>query len=178
LGLLVTAVMLLTTIEAAFNQIFRVATPRSPMSRLLLYGTAMTLGPILLGASFSLSAWFWAARDWASQAGFSALAEAVTLGAPQALLILALTLLYAAVPNCRVAPADAAAGGVLAGLAFTLLRWGFGLYVADDQTYENIYGAMAVLPLSLLWLYLSWAVVLSGAELVAALPEWRRGDPN
>ena len=88
-------------------------------------------------------------------------------------LVLAFGLLYWAVPNRRVKVIDAGAGGLVAGLAFTALRWGFALYVVSSHVYQSIYGAVATVPIVLLWMYLCWAVVLSGAELTAALPEWR-----
>jgi membrane protein len=174
-GLAVTAVMLLVTIETSFNQIFRVATPRSPTSRLLLYWTALTLGPLLLGVSFSLSAWFYAAGDLADHLGLSAVAGAITRVAPTVLLMITFGLLYMMVPNRRVRLADAAIGGVAAAIAFAVLRWGFGVYVATARPYQSIYGAVATVPIFLFWMYLSWVVVLFGAELSAALPERRFG---
>jgi membrane protein len=173
-GLAISAVMVLVTIESSFNQIFRVTTPRTPLSRLLVYWTALTLGPLMLGASFSLSAWlFYAASDWAAQAGLWILVRMVTNAAPVALLMAAFGLLYLTVPNRRVGPMDAAIGGIVAGFAFAILRWGFGLYMANAKTYQSIYGAVASVPIFLFWMYLSWMVILFGAELTAALPEWR-----
>lgn len=172
-GLVLTAVTLLVTIESSLNAIFRVVTHRSPLSRLLVYWTAMTLGPLLVGASLSLSAWFFAAQDWAARAGMSGLVKTVTGALPNVLLMLAFSFLYMAVPNRRVRLRDALVGGIGAGLAFALLRFGFGLYVIQARAYQSIYGAVAAVPIFLFWTYLSWAVVLFGAELAAALPEWR-----
>ncbi|OIQ94475.1 ribonuclease BN/unknown domain fusion protein [mine drainage metagenome] len=177
-GLAVTAITLLVTIESALNGIFRVVTARPPLSRLLVYWTALTLGPLLVGVSFSLSAWLLPLQDWAEHAG---LAAWVRLGAamlPSLLLMLAFALLYLAVPNRRVAVADALTGGIAAGLALALLRLAFGVYIARAHVYRNVYGAMAAVPIFLFWTYLSWAVVLFGAELTAALPEWRRARPD
>lgn len=172
-GLAFTAVMLLVTIESSLNHIFRVATPRKPLSRLMLYWTVVTLGPLLAGASFSLSLRVYGLGDLAARTeAFSPLLNAVV---PALLLMLTFALIYLAVPNRRVRPGDAALGGLVAGLGFALLRWGFGIYVADSQSYESIYGAVALVPIFLLWMYLSWVVVLGGAELTAALPEWRGG---
>ncbi len=177
-GLAFSAVMVLVTIETSLNQIFRVVTPRPPMSRLLLYWTVVTLGPLLLGASLSLSAWFFTVSDWATRAGFSTVTQLLTLTAPTLLLVLAFTLLYQTVPNRHVRPADAVAGAVAASLSFALLRWGFGIYLASAHSYQSIYGAVAAVPIFLFWMYLSWAVVLFGAELAAALPEWRLSRPD
>ncbi len=177
-GLAFSAVMVLVTIETSLNQIFRVETPRSPISRLLLYWTVVTLGPLMLGASLSLSAWFFAVGDWATRAGFSKLTQAVTQVTPTLLLMLAFSLLYLTVPNRRVRPGDALAGAFAAGIALALLRWGFGIYLANAHSYQSIYGAVAAVPIFLFWMYLSWAVVLFGAELAAALPEWRLSRPD
>jgi membrane protein len=128
----------------------------------------------MLGSSFSLSAWlFYAASDWATRAGLWILVRMVTNATPVALLMAAFGLLYLTVPNRRVGLLDAAIGGIAAGLAFACLRWGFGFYMANAKTYQSIYGAVASVPLFLFWMYLSWMVVLFGAELAAALPEWR-----
>jgi membrane protein len=79
-------------------------------------------------------------------------------------------LLYWAVPNRRVVAWHAACGGLLAALGFSLMQLLFGLYVAKLPTYTVIYGAFAAIPIFLLWLYLSWGVVLIGALVVAELP--------
>jgi membrane protein len=173
IGLVFSAVMLLVTIESTLNAIFRVATPRSPVSRLLVYWTAVTLGPLLMGASFSMSAWFFAAQDWASRWGLSGLVSLVTGATPNVLLMISFTLLYIAVPNRRVRTQDALIGGLAAALAFAALRFGFALYITGAHAYQSVYGAVAAVPIFLFWMYLSWVVVLSGAELAAALPEWR-----
>ncbi len=177
-GLAFTAVMLLVTIEVSLNKIFRVATPRTPVSRLLVYWTVLTLGPLLLGASFSLSAWFYAVGDWAARGGLSGVARLTAGVLPSLLLMVAFALLFMTVPNRRVRARDAAIGGIAAGIAFGILRWAFGLYLAQAHAYQSIYGAVAVVPIFLFWMYLCWAVVLFGAELTAALPEWRLARPD
>jgi len=172
-GLAFSAIMLLVTIESSMNAIFRVAKARSPVSRLLVYWTALTLGPLMMGASFSLSAWLYAAQDLASKAGLAGVMQNVTSVLPSILLMLAFSLLYIAVPNRRVAWIDAAIGGIGAGLVFAGLRLAFTVYVTQAHPYQSVYGAVAAVPIFLFWTYLSWAVVLFGAELTAALPEWR-----
>jgi membrane protein len=90
----------------------------------------------------------------------------------------ALTLVYLVVPYRHVALRHAAAGGIVAGVLFEFAKRGFGLYVAKLPTYTLVYGAFAMIPLFLLWLYVSWVVVLFGATLTAALPAWRaRREP-
>jgi membrane protein len=136
------------------------------------------MGPLLLGASFSMSSWINSAGDWALHAGLWRMMRVVTGVTPTVLLTLTFSFLYVAVPNRRVRYLDALSGGIAAGLAFALLRWAFGLYVADIRAYQSIYGAVAVVPIFLLWMYVSWVVVLFGAELAAALPEWRLQRPD
>ncbi|MBI4205334.1 MAG: YihY family inner membrane protein, partial [Betaproteobacteria bacterium] len=92
---------------------------------------------------------------------------------PVALIWLALTLLYLTMPNRRVLIKDAALGGLLAALAFEAMKRGFAFYITKFPTYKLVYGAFASAPIFLLWVYLSWLVVLSGALVVAVLPEWR-----
>ncbi|MBW7849429.1 MAG: YihY family inner membrane protein [Rhodospirillales bacterium] len=172
IGLSVTAVMLLVTIETSLNVIFRVERERSLMSRLLVYWTSLTLGPLLIGASFSLTGYFASVGKWVADEGLSPI---LARGVPTLLIMVAFGLLYFAVPNRRVRPLDAAIGGVVAGLVFTAVRAGFGFYVANARTYQTVYGAIAAIPIFLVWMYVSWAVILLGAELAAALPEWRSG---
>jgi len=174
-GLAATAVLLLGTIEADLNTIFRVGRPRAVVPRLLVFWALITLGPLLLGASFSLSTYFFALTRWIDSDAVHSSVGALTGFLPTAMIMVALTLCYVIVPNRRVALADAVIGGVVAGLLFAGLRQGFGFYVAKFPTYQTIYGAVSVVPIFLVWMYLSWAVVLLGAVLTAALGEWRVG---
>jgi membrane protein len=171
--ILVTAVMLMHTVEEALNRIFRVQRRRHLARRLFVYVAVLTLGPALIGASLYLTSTLvvnslgYLDLDEYRRTVVSLLAFAFTC--------LALTLVYLVVPYRDVALRHAAVGGLVAGVLFELAKRGFGLYVAKFPTYTLIYGAFAIIPLFLLWLYLSWAVVLLGATLTAALPAWRAG---
>jgi membrane protein len=88
-----------------------------------------------------------------------------------AIAALAFTLLYVLMPARRVPLAPAVVGGVFAALAFEVAKRLFGLYIARFPTYEVVYGALAVLPLFLLWVYVSWVIVLVGAAVTATLTE-------
>lgn len=174
-GLAATAVLLLGAIEADLNTIFRVGRPRAVVPRLLVFWALITLGPLLLGASFSLSTYFFALTAWVDS---DAVNQSVGLLAgflPSLIVMVALTLCYVVVPNRRIRLRDAVVGGIVAGLLFAALRRGFGIYVTKFPTYQTIYGAVSVVPIFLVWMYLSWAVVLFGAILTAALGEWRAG---
>jgi membrane protein len=171
--LAVTSIMLLMTIDDAFNDIWRVRTPRPLMQRVLIYWALITVGPLLIGASLSLSSWLMSASaGWTSGIPYAS----VTLikFSAIALTCIALALLYYAMPHRPVSITDALIGGVLAGVVFELTKHGFGFYITQFPTYKLVYGAFAAVPVFLMWLYVSWLVVLLGAVVVAALPEWRQ----
>ncbi|MEQ8806922.1 MAG: YihY family inner membrane protein [Rhodospirillales bacterium] len=172
-ALALTAVLLLGTIESALNTIFRVTRPRRLGPRLLVFWAIITLGPLLLGASFSLSAYFFAATQWIGvNPATGALGEAAKL-LPTAIMMVLLTMFYVTIPNRPVAFVGAVTGAIAAGLLIAVLRKGFGFYVTHFPTYQNIYGALSAVPIFLIWMYLSWAVVLLGATLTATISEWR-----
>jgi len=177
IGLIISAVTLLLTVETELNVVFRVAEPRGLMARLLVYWTLLTLGPLLLGASLSIEGALIALDSGAAILASSVLAgpilAAVAVPLPTLLSIAAISLLLAQAPNRPVRWHDALAGGTVAGLLFALLRWGFAVYIAHAHAYTTLYGAAAVVPIFLVWMFLSWATVLIGAEVTAALPEWR-----
>lgn len=171
-GLAVTAVLLLVTIEDALNAVFRVESERSPLAKLLVYWTVVTLGPLLIGLSLSLQTYLAAASHWAVGRSGTAL---LTMPLPTLLSIVAFTILLMAVPNRRVRFYDALVGGTVAGLIFAALRGAFGYYITTADFYTNVYGAVAALPIFLMWMFMSWTAVLVGAEITAALPERRAG---
>jgi membrane protein len=171
--LAVTSIMLLITIDNAFNDIWRVRRPRSLLQRVLIYWALITVGPLLIGGSLSLSSWLMSASvGWTQGIPYAGVTliklSAITLTS------IAFALLYLTLPNRPVRLADAIIGGVLAGVVFELTKQGFGFYITHFPTYKLVYGAFAALPVFLMWLYVSWLVVLLGAVVVATLPEWRQ----
>lgn len=174
-GIAVTAIMLLVTIETALNGIFGVRAARARVGRVLMYWAVVTLGPILLGASFSLSGYLYALQDMASDgpAILHGLSGLVTRALPWVLTAVAFTLLYMVVPNRPVRARDALVGGVVAAVLVATLRFGFLIYVTNAEAYRTLYGALAVIPVFLVWMYVSWLVVLAGAVITAVLPAWR-----
>ncbi len=94
---------------------------------------------------------------------------------PVVIVVVAFSLLYAVVPNRTVPWRNAIAGGMAAGILFSALRWAFGVYLVAFPVYRTLYGALAVLPIFLVWMYLSWAAVLFGAVLTASLADRRTG---
>ena len=172
--LVVTSVMLLLTIDRAFNTIWRVKRPRPIAQRIVIYWTLITVGPILIGASLSLTSWL-VSEAVGLVKGLPGAGVALLTLVPVALTSIALSLLYAAMPNRRVSLRDAVLGGLLGGLIFEAMKRGFALYIAHFGTYKLVYGAFAAIPVFLIWIYLSWLVVIFGAVVVASLPEWREG---
>jgi len=174
--LAVTAYLMLVTIEKAFNTIWRVRQPRRGVSSFLLYWAILSLGPLLLGAGFAMSTYI---ASLALISGAQALPGMATLLGfmPLVFSVAAFTLIYAAVPNARVPIKHALAGGLFTAVLFEAAKSLFGLYVSLFPGYQLIYGAFATVPLFLLWIYLSWLIVLFGAELVCNLSssrQWRR----
>jgi membrane protein len=171
--LAVTAIMLLVTIDDAFNGIWRVRHPRPMLQRALIYWALITIGPLLIGGSLSLNSWLMSASaGWTQHIPYAG-ATLIKFSAI-ALVCIALALLYYAMPNRPVQVRDAIFGGVLAGVVFELTKQGFGFYISHFPTYKLVYGAFAAVPVFLMWLYISWLVVLLGAVAVASLPEWRQ----
>ena len=170
--LVVTSILLLMTIERAFNQIWRVSRPRSVFQRVLIYWALLTVGPLLVGASLSLTSWL-VSLSLGLVSDIPGAGVALLKTVPVILTSVALSLLYFSLPNRRPAFPDALFGGLLAGLAFEAMKHGFAFFITQVPTYKLVYGAFASIPIFLLWIYLSWLVVLSGALAVAALPEWR-----
>lgn len=166
----VTAVMLMLTIDEALNRIFRVRRPRALVHRVVIYWAVLTLGPILIGGSLSMSSYAIAASLGMLPYGF--FADAALRLLPFVFTCAALTLLYAVVPFRHVPLRHALTGGVVAGAAFELAKRAFALYLENFPTYTLIYGAFATIPIFLVWLYVSWLVVLAGATLTAMLPAY------
>jgi membrane protein len=168
---IVTAVLLMMTIDVSLNRLFRVQRQRPPLQQVLMYWAVLTLGPVLIGGSLSMTSFAVGASFGYLKLGY--VADAVLRVLPFVFTCAALTLLYAVVPNRHVAPRDALIGGIVAGVAFEIAKRGFAIYLARFPTYTLIYGAFATIPIFLLWLYLSWVVVLAGATLTAMLPAYR-----
>lgn len=173
-GLTVTALLLMYTIDHAFNAIWRVRKPRTVSQRFLTYWTVLTIGPIILGASLSVT-YYLVSFSLGYVKHIPLMGPSTLKLAPIALMSLAFTLLYAAVPNRYVPWKHALVGGIFAGIAFELMKRGFAWYITSFPTYTLIYGAFATFPIFLLWIYFSWLVILLGAVIAAALSHWRGG---
>jgi membrane protein len=170
--LIVTSIMLLLTIDRAFNDIWRVERRRPVVQRLLVYSAFILTGPVLIGASLTLTSWL-VGEAVGLVRGLPGAGAALLTVVPIVLTSFALSVLYVAMPNRDVRAHDAAVGGLLAGVLFEVMKRAFALYISSFGTYTIVYGAFATFPLFLLWIYLSWLVVIFGAVVVASLPQWR-----
>lgn len=169
-----TALMLMLTIEHAFNLIWRVRTPRPLLQRFLTYWVVLTLGPLSIGASLSLTSYL-VSYSLGYVAFIPALGVLLLKIVPILLTTLVFSLLYLAVPNRHVPIRHALAGGLVAGLGLELMSKGFTAYILHFSSYTLVYGAFASLPVFLIWVYLSWLVVVAGAVVAASLSYWRGG---
>lgn len=171
-GLSVTAVLLLANIHGSLNAIWRVREPRPLSLQVLVYWALLTLGPLLFGASISISGIAFAPIQ--EFLGFTGeMTRAASRLLALFLAIAGFSVLYLVVPNRPVRISSAVTGGLVAGLGFELLKFGFGIYIANFPSYQIVYGALSTLPILLVWIYLVWVVILLGAEVAATLPEWR-----
>lgn len=176
--LIITAILLMATIEKSLNRIWCVDRQRGLTSRLLIYWSVLTLGPLLIGASLGLSSYLVALPLLAPEFARSWL-QGLFLGlTPFMITLLAFTLIFIIVPNRRVQWHHALIGGLVSSILFELSKRGFVLYISHFPTYERLYGALATVPIFLIWIYLSWVVILLGASVTAALTtfSYQRAD--
>ncbi|HYD68211.1 YihY family inner membrane protein [Azospirillum sp.] len=175
IGLAVSAVLLIWTIEGSFAAIWRVKEPRSLVTRILSFWAIVSLTPLFAGASLSLSGSLWSALQLVH---LEELADPVAGFAgvlPFFLQVIGCTLLYLVIPNRTVDLLDALCGGVFGSLMLEGSKALFAWYMREYPAYQTIYGALSTVPIFLFWLYIAWSTVLFGAVITAALPEWRAG---
>ena len=167
--LVATALALMFTIDRTLNGIWRVPKARPLAQRVLLYWAALTLGPLLLGASLSMTSYaISASRGIVNElpGGLTLLLALIEFG----LLAAGAAGMFRFVPNAPVRWRHAWAGGVFVGLGFEVAKRVLAWYVASVPTYSVVYGAFATLPILLLWIYLGWVIVLLGAVIAAYAP--------
>jgi membrane protein len=177
LFLLATAVLMLLTVENALNRIWLVKKDRPLLKRVGLYLLVLALGPLALGASL------WAT----SQVLRASIGMVGTLSAEAAFVLnlgpvligaIAMGSLFYFVPNTQVRKRDAIVGGLLASIAFELGKRGFAAYLLHVPTYKTVYGAFALVPVFLLWVYLSWLLTLAVALVTANLGRVGKQQPR
>jgi membrane protein len=173
-ALAVTAILLMLTIEHAFNRIWRVTRPRPLALRVLVYWGVLTLGPLLIGVSLTITSYLVTVSLGLAR-GIPGAGDVVLTAVPAILTAAAFTLVYVMVPNRPVRVLHAAIGGVVAALLFEAMKRAFAVYVAKFPAYALVYGAFAAVPIFLVWVYLCWVVTLLGAVIAALLPDYGAG---
>lgn len=155
------ALMMLLTIEAAFDQIWGVGISRSILHRIVNYWAILTLAPLLLATAI------YAATKYAAinQIQKTVLSHTAPVVVSYFASVAGFFLLYLLLPNTKVKIRAAVWGAIVAAIVWTLAKWGFKLYVVKFIPYNQVYGALGLIPLSVFWIYLSWFIVLFGLQL-------------
>lgn len=181
-GMLVaTAYLMLTNIEKTFNDIWGVERSRKGLSSFLLYWAVLSIGPMLLGVGIGVNTYLLSLKLMFTDYDLFGVTALMFRALPLFLASAAFTLLFAAVPNCRVPMRYAAIGGFITAVCFEILKDAFSAVVANSSM-KMVYGAFAVVPMFLLWVNLAWTLILAGAILVRTMAERQYaiadGKPN
>ena len=163
-----TVVSLLQKVERSFNYIWHVPTERSIAHKFRDYLSAVILGPVLVISATGIIASLMSSTVMQSIAGFGPMGVLIEIAGrltSLALVVGAMTFLYAFLPNTQVRLGPAALGGFVAGVLWALTGWGFASFIVGSATYAVIYSAFATLVLFMIWLYLVWLIVLMGSAV-------------
>ena len=167
--LLVTAIALILTIDRTLNEIWRVRQPRPLAQRVLIYWAAITLGPLVLAASLAVTSYVVSASS--GLVGALPISVRFLLDVTQFFLVAGgMAALYRYVPNTYVKWAHAGVGGLFVAAGLEIGKKVLSFYLSAVPTYSMVYGAFAALPILLVWIYVSWVIVLMGAVITAYLP--------
>jgi membrane protein len=167
------ALMLMANIDNAFNSIWHIRNRRNPVARFLVYWAILTMGPVLLGVGmFSTSYLISLPLISGVEASFG-VKERLLSWLPFLTTSMAFTILYILIPNCFVLRRHALVGGISAAVLFEMAKYGFGIYVKAMPGFQTIYGALAVIPIFLVWIYTSWVVLILGAHITFCLSAFR-----
>lgn len=175
--LFITSMMMLSTIEEAFNKIWQVKNLRGGAMGLMRYWMVISLGPLFMGGGFALFSAITSIEFLNSNiAGYSIDWSIWLKLASFGLILFGFTFMYWMIPNRKVPLKNAAFAGISAGILFELLKKIFGFIMQHFTSYELVYGAFAAFPIFLFWIYLSWNIVLLGVETSYALTMFRHSD--
>jgi len=166
--LIVTSYLMLSNIEKTFNRIWQTAGGRKGLSSFLLYWGVLSFGPLLIGIGLLMHTYLLSFQLLVDELDKFQVSAALLQYLPWLMTWAGFTLLFVAMPNCRVVFRFALWGGLLTTLLFQVAKGLFALFVVNSN-YHTIYGAFAMVPMFLLWIYLCWVIVLGGAELIRSL---------
>ncbi|MEI8644106.1 virulence factor BrkB family protein [Pseudoalteromonas sp. Hal040] len=172
------SLLLIRNVDATLNRIWRIKKKRPMMISFAVYWMVLSLGPVLLGASIGVTSYIVSLVSFADQGipGFSGFLLKLL---PYIISMVGFIMLYTLVPNTRVPFRAAIPGALFAAMLFELTKKGFALYISHFPSYEVIYGALATIPILFVWVYLSWVVVLLGAEFTVCIsPENIEDTPD
>ena len=167
-ALMVTSIAMLATIDKVFNEIWRVKHRRSLIKRMMVYWALITLAPLLLGVSLTVTSYLFDATS--DLVGVIPGSKALYTMTSIVLSSCAFALLYVVVPNRPINWRDAAWGGLVAGGLFEIAKRIFAAFVIHLPSYTIVYGAVALFPIFLIWIYTCWVITLFGAVITASLP--------
>ena len=163
--MIVTALALLNTIESAFNQVWSIAESRSLLKKLRDYWSAMTIAPILIVVSLFLTTSLGKIPLVHTILEQSAVDYLLTSVTPLLLQWLAFYLFFLMIPNTMVRASSAAIGSLVGSVLWEIAKAGYLSYIANAVKYNVIYGSLAFLPIFMIWIYLTWVVILVGVEI-------------
>ncbi|SEH04961.1 virulence factor BrkB family protein [Candidatus Venteria ishoeyi] len=173
--LIITALLMVKTIDKALNTIWHSNRSRNPVTSFLVYWSILTVAPLLIGISVFVTSYLTSLSLWSDVVERHLGLQVLNI-LPFVTSATAFTLLYMLIPNRRVPMFYALLGGICAALLFDMAKRGFALYVTQSPVYETIYGALSTIPLFLIWIYASWIMILFGAEVTYCLTIYRRSE--
>ncbi|WP_417594903.1 YihY family inner membrane protein [Oceanospirillum sp.] len=171
--LIITAILMMKSIERAFNRIWSVAEDRKGASSFLLYWSVLTLGPLLMGSGMAVTSFVVSHKLFLDATDTLGITAILLQFLPLLTSSVAFMMLFFFVPKTHVSLRHAWLGGIFTAVCFELAKWGFSHFVSLSPSYQVVYGAFAAVPLFLLWIYISWNILLLGATLVMALQRYR-----
>ena len=172
-----TALALIFTIDRTLNSIWRVRTPRPFAQRVLIYWAAITLGPLVLGVSLSITSYLVSASK-GLVGGMPGGVEFLLNTLQFFMLAGGMAAMFRYVPNTHVRWGHAWMGGLFVSAGMELAKKGLAIYLSKVPTYSVMYGAFATVPILLVWIYVAWVIVLLGAALTAHVPSLLAGVPQ
>lgn len=174
--LIATALLMMKTIESSFNKIWHIKTSRLFWQRLLAYFAVLLLGPILLGGSLLITSYIQSLPIISDM--LTEYHQGITFWLPLIMISLAFGIMFFVIPNRKIVPINALYAGFITAVLFELAKLAFTYFVASFSTYQLIFGALASIPLFLIWIYLSWSILLLGAEICHALDTFKLKHNN
>ena len=173
--LFIISVLMIRSIEAALNDIWNISYRRSAISAFMLYWGCLTLGPIILGLGLLISSYILSLNIVVSSS--FELSHKILLITPFLFNLFSFTFIYKVIPHAKIKLHHALTGALFTSIVFEIAKKTFALYVLNVPTYELVYGVLAVIPLFILWVFLSWIIFLLGAIVVNGLylSQARRG---